>query len=96
MRLIDADALKRHIQEEEDREYETTAYILHMTDSLRIIDSETTVDAIPVVRCSRCKHWKCFGDAEDGDYDIGTCELYNQGFGAECFCSNGERGEEHE
>jgi hypothetical protein len=30
---------------------------------------------------------------QDGDYDIGTCELYNQGFGAECFCSNGERRE---
>lgn len=54
-----------------------------------------TSDMVSVVRCSRCKHWKCFGDAEDGDYDIGTCELYNQGFGAECFCSNGERREEH-
>lgn len=54
----------------------------------------SAVDAVQVVRCCQCKHWKCFGDAEDGDYDIGTCELYNQGFGAECFCSKGERKEE--
>lgn len=52
---------------------------------------EYTSDMVRVVRCFQCKHWKCFGDAEDGDYDIGTCELYNQGFGEEGFCSNGER-----
>ena len=48
MRLIDADALKARIEQEEDREYDATGYLLHMTDSLPVIDNAPTIDAIPV------------------------------------------------
>ena len=47
MRLIDADALKKHYAWwEDDRQ--------KLFDS--IVDSQPTVDAVPVVRCAECKH----------------------------------------
>ena len=48
MRLIDADVLKARIEQEEDREYDATGYLLHMTDSLPVIDNAPTIEAIPV------------------------------------------------
>lgn len=86
------DAIEAFDDERVDRNYGDVS----PESVIRVIESIPTVDAVPVVRCFQCKHWKCFGDAEDGDYDIGTCELYNQGFGAECFCSDGERKEEQD
>ena len=62
MRLVDADVLKARIEQEEDREYDATGYLLHMTDSLLVIDNAPTIDAIPV-------EWlkKLFED--DGDWN---------------------------
>lgn len=48
MRPIDADALKVNIEQAEDETYETTGYIMHMSDSFAIIDNAPTIDAIPV------------------------------------------------
>ena len=48
MRLIDADALKKHYAWwEDDRQ--------KLFDS--IIDQQPTVDAEPVIRCKDCKHY---------------------------------------
>ena len=49
MRLIDADALKKHYAWwDDDRQ--------KLFDS--IVDSQPTVDAVPVIRCKDCKHWQ--------------------------------------
>lgn len=49
MRLIDADKLKQHYawwNNEEQRTFD------------QIVDAQPTVDAVPVVRCRECIHWK--------------------------------------
>lgn len=48
MRLIDADALMETLNE--------FPYVKHAIDLL--IESQPTIDAVPVVRCKDCKHWK--------------------------------------
>lgn len=45
-------------------------------------------DLVDVVRCKDCKHW-----ASAEDYD---CEIHSGAFGADDFCSYGERREEGE
>ena len=42
----------------------------------------------PLIRCKNCKHW-----ASEEDYD---CEIHSGAFGADDFCSYGERKEESE
>lgn len=53
MRLIDADKLKEHIKR----------YTIHSgiqvslnKYALKVIEEEPTVDAVPVIRCSECRH----------------------------------------
>ena len=82
-RLIDADALKKRVSE------------LIVPDWTRTLirswlDSEPTVDAVPVVRCKDCKHnkgKKVWHDGEvtiDCDNDMGYTPL-------DFFCADGER-----
>ena len=52
-----------------------------------IRDAEA-VDAVEVVRCYECKHWRCYGYD-----DIGECVLTKQGTGDTEYCSYGERRE---
>ena len=56
MRLVDADALKKHYAWWEDDKQK-------LFDS--IVDSQPTVDAVPVIRCYECKHFKT--DLSDPD-----------------------------
>ena len=68
-RYIDADALKKRVSE------------LIVPDWTRTLirswlDSEPTVDAVPVVRCSECKH---------RDY----CDIYAHVKDADFFCKAG-------
>ena len=56
-----------------------------------------TVDAIPVVRCRECKHWKpswskAGNSFSDMEY-IGGCEFTNYYRSESDFCSYGERKE---
>ena len=68
-------------------------------DTIFDIMDASVVDAVPVVRCEKCKHavfdeeykmWKC---VEDAEYDeesgvwFGYCEYHNGDF----FCADGER-----
>ena len=83
MRLIDADALKKHYAWWEDDKQK-------LFDS--IVDQQPTVDAVPVIRCKDCKHsHKCGGDmlmrSAGGGYIY--CPL-----GADGYCSMGEKKEE--
>lgn len=78
MRLIDADALKKHYAWwEDDRQ--------KLFDS--IVDSQPTVNAVPVVRCKDCK-WYYRGGA--------TCMFWDgaNGMCGDDFCGKAERKEE--
>ena len=89
-RLIDANALIA----EYDR-----VHIGEPGKARKLIEDAPTVEAVPVVRCEKCKHavwdeeyemWKC---VEDAEYDeesgvwFGYCEYHNEDF----FCADGER-----
>lgn len=74
MRLIDAYSAKEAI------EYTLVGDSASMAE--RVIDSQPTVDAVPVVRCRECKHLGFCGDATN---------LEVMGFYG--YCSRGERKE---
>ena len=74
MRLIDAYSAKEAL------EYTLVGDTASMAE--RVIDSQPTVDAVPVVRCRECKHLGFCGDATN---------LEVMGFYG--YCSRGERKE---
>lgn len=79
MRLIDAESTKTLAQEHLIDPY-------HIVSACAVIDKAETVDAVPVVRCRECEHWK----------DWGACGHPDNGWdappmGPEDFCSKGER-----
>lgn len=57
-----------------------------------IIQSAKTVDAVQVVRCKDCKHWRNEDDSPTG---LGNCDIEEDDFTLwrwDCdFCSYGER-----
>ena len=73
-RLIDAHSAKEAL------EYTLVGDSASMAE--RVIDSQPTVDAVPVVRCRECKHLGFCGDATN---------LEVMGFYG--YCSRGERKE---
>lgn len=82
MRLIDADAVRKQIDEKRPgRSYEDAW-------ALTVLDNAPTVDAVPVCRCKNCKHsepwyrdkYRCFLWVETG------IDVFEDGF-----CSYGER-----
>ena len=74
MKLIDAYSAKEAL------EYTLVGDSASMAE--RVIDSQPTVDAVPVVRCRECKHLGFCGDATN---------LEVMGFYG--YCSRGERKE---
>ena len=64
-----------------------------------MIRKRPTIDAVPIVRCEKCKHavwdeeyemWKCVKSAEYDEESgvwFGFCEYHNVDF----FCADGER-----
>ena len=66
-------------------------------DAMCLIDDATTVDAVPVVRCRDCKHWKPTGSKAGNSFSdmeyIGGCEFTNYCRRESDFCSYGERKE---
>jgi hypothetical protein len=84
-RLIDADALTWLVEEyklaispiTEEQERDNRLPLQMLTEFENIIAEQPTVDAVPVVRCAKCKyHWKNGGDC--------VAE-------ADFFCADGER-----
>ena len=91
-RLIDADNLVPDIC---DAEIEYGTKPVHF--SANAIDLAPTVDAIPVVRCRDCQHWKPTGSKAGNSFSdmeyIGGCEFTNYCRRESDFCSLGERKE---
>lgn len=91
MRLIDADAVNKHIDEYWDMQKRLGKPSKGMTAVMRtikmIVNSLQKVDAVPVVRCKDCK-WYYRGGA--------TCMFWD-GANSMCgddYCSRAERKEE--
>ena len=81
--------------ENEKRLIDANALISQFDDSYkgfvmaRIIDEQTTVDAVEVVRCKDCKHWKAV--LPDCTEHKKFCEIMFGRTEENCFCSFGER-----
>lgn len=52
----------------------------------RAIPAAPAVDAVPVVRCKDCKHYRY-----DEDFERTACDIFIMGTDSEHFCSYGER-----
>ena len=85
-RLIDADALLEKMKR-------TSRYF----DVVFDVEEMPTVDAVEVVRCRKCKHWKPSGSKAGNSFSdmeyIGGCEFTNYYRTESDFCSYGERKE---
>ena len=61
------------------------------------IDDAPTIDAVPVVRCRECKHWKPSGSKAGNSFSdmeyIGGCEFTKYCRRESDFCSYGKRKE---
>ena len=64
-------------------------------DVVNLLLHAPTIDAVPVVRCRKCKHWKPSGSKAGNSFsdmeDIGGCEFTNYCRRESDFCSYGER-----
>ena len=63
-----------------------------------ILHSAKTIDAVPVVRCRKCKHWKPSGSKAGNSFSdmeyIGGCEFTKYCRRESDFCSYGKRKED--
>ena len=82
MRLIDADALRSEFGVSD------SAIIAKET-----IDDAPTIDAVPVVRCQECTHYKICDEWKNGKRML--CEIHHHSYldhdGDNHFCSWGQR-----
>ena len=95
MRLIDADWLSESIHDNVPAPYEDASWAKE--NCLAEIDAAPTVDAVPVVRCRECQHWKPTGSKAGNSFSdmeyIGGCEFTKYCRRESDFCSYGERKE---
>ena len=89
-RLIDADSAKLAVSD-----YKVFRCQLGgLMDVVEFIDDQPTIDAVPVVRCRECKHWKSSGSKAGNSFSdmeyIGGCEFTNYYRRESDFCSHGE------
>lgn len=86
MRLIDAEAFLEKMKQ-------TSRYFYVVFD----VEEMPTVDAVEVVRCRKCKHWKPSGSKAGNSFSdmeyIGGCEFTKYCCRENDFCSYGERKE---
>lgn len=104
MRLIDADALKAAFGDADADVCESYRdgycdWGFGRKNVNDIIAGIPTVDAVPVVRCRECEHWKPYGSKgarKLGDplERYGGCEICSGGHLESDFCSYGKRKEE--
>ena len=97
-KLIDADALQNillPITTALEHEYGSLGGAV--SGCMKHIDNAPTVDAVPVVRCRDCKHWKPTGSKAGNSFSdmeyIGGWEFTNYCRRESDFCSYGERKE---
>ena len=95
MRLIDADRLSEAIYDNVLAPYEEAVWAKE--DCLAEIEAAQTVDAVPVVRCRECQHWKPTGSKAGNSFSdmeyIGGCEFTKYCRRESDFCSYGKRKE---
>ena len=95
MRLIDADKLSEAIYDNVPAPYEEAVWAKE--DCLAKVEMAPTVDAVPVVRCRECQHWKPTGSKAGNSFSdmeyIGGCEFTKYCRRESDFCSYGERKE---
>ena len=64
-------------------------------DAMCLIDDAPSADAVEVVRCRKCMHWKPSGSKAGNSFSdmeyIGGCEFTNYSRRESDFCSYGER-----
>lgn len=90
MRLIDADALHGTITDEFNRKWlKDTIVEWRAWEIRRAIDGAQTVDAVPVVRCKDCKHYKCYYLGNGGVSR--ECYWWLRETTANDYCSHGAR-----
>lgn len=95
MRLIDADKLKNHYAWWEGGSQEMTLdEAKHNFDT--IVDLQPTVDAVEVVRCEDCIHYKNINHVINAPVDLsyGFCETINRYIPETFYCAYGERRED--
>lgn len=83
-RYIDADAFEVFGYDSQEGTFDDGVRFV-----LEKIDAMPTIDAVEVVRCKDCVHWK-----DEGFDDAGKCELWNIVFEYDWFCADGEKGEQ--
>lgn len=91
-RLIDADNLDftfdRRCFSEGD-----TQYVRGADDAIEVVNNAPTIDAVPVVRCRECTHYKICDEWENGKRML--CEIHHHSYldhdGDNHFCSWGQR-----
>lgn len=86
MRLIDADALLRPISC-----YDPVKYTYEYGDVVTVQDIKSipTIDAVPVVRCKDCEHFK--KPLSLVNYQIGVCSIWEEIAKPDDYCSYAER-----
>ena len=98
MRLIDADLLSEAIRDNVPAPYDDASWAKE--NCLYEIDMAPTVDAVPVVRCRECKHFRHYGKTSlfinGKNIKAGWCQRrisYDEEYRmtADDFCSYGER-----
>lgn len=92
MRLIDADALGVGRC---SKDILPAAYCAGWNGLIGLIEKAPTIDAVPVVRCRECKHWKPSGSKAGNSFSdmeyIGGCEFSKYCRRESDFCSYGEK-----
>ena len=92
MRLIDADALGVGRC---SKDILPAAYCAGWNGLIELIEKAPTIDAVPVVRCRECKHWKPSGSKAGNSFSdmeyIGGCEFTKYCRRESDFCSYGEK-----
>lgn len=93
MRLIDADTLGIGLANETI--FKEREYVHGWNSAIKIIENAPTIDAVPVVRCRECVHWKPIGSKAGNSFSdmeyIGGCEFTKYCRRESDFCSYGER-----
>ena len=94
MRLIDADALGVGRC---SKDILPAAYCAGWNGLIELIEKAPTIDAVPVVRCRECQHWKPTGSKAGNSFSdmeyIGGCEFTKYCRRESDFCSYGVRKE---
>lgn len=91
-RLIDANALMDVIRQHEYRlatKQGSIDYGMFTLGIQQAVDEQSTIDAVPVVRCRECKH--CDPENNHCDHPMGTAAPLKRK--PDDFCSYGERKE---